>query len=157
MSLYLGRKESLLRGVRELDAQLAELGDMGPKVLRAATRAAMKPVYDAAHAAIPVGTKPHRLTKTYGRRLVAPGFAKRSLRLKSGVSKDKSSAWATVGVADPAFYVVQFTEYGFKSVPPKPWLSPTFKANRNVTVGALNKELAKAIKKAIRKKQGAVR
>ncbi len=123
------------------------------KVLRKVVRAAFKPTYQAALVAIPVGTVMHR---TYRGRIVAPGFAKSTLKLKTSVSKDKQMARATIGVGAEAFYVMQFVElFGQYGQPPRPWLRPVFYGHRGEQQALLASGLKKEILRIAAKTGGA--
>jgi len=152
-SAYRQGSGGLLKGVKELDAQLAELGSrLGGNALRTAVRDAVKPVFRRAQETIPVGTRAHRLTATYGKRLVAPGFGKRSLRIKTGFAQGGKGAFATVGVRDEAFYVVAGFEYGYRGIPRNPWLRHAFNATQKEQLAIFSASLKKRIRDAIRKR-----
>lgn len=140
-----------LVGVKELERQLDALGaKVKGKALRAAVRAAVKPALNQAKINIPVGDVAHR---TYKGRLVAPGFAKRSLRIVARLSKTGEQASAAVGVRKEAFYVVQFhEEYGTARMPAKPWLRPAFESTLDQQKAALADSLRKSILKAAKTK-----
>lgn len=126
-----------LEGAAALDRQLAALADPKAtgKVLRSGVGSAMRTVVKKkAEALIPEGDEPHR---TYKGRLVAPGFAKRSLRVKTYVSKDGQKAGAVLGVKKEAFYAVQFIELGTAYVPAKPWLVPAFESTQREALAKL--------------------
>lgn len=132
-----------LYGAAELSKKLAELGaGVQGKYLRQVVREAIKPALRQAEATIPVGDKPHR---TYKTKLVPPGYAKMSLRLKTWVSRDKAAATAMIGVLPDAFYVLQFIELGTSKFPAAPWLTPAFEA----TVSPMTSGVAGALRKRI--------
>jgi HK97 gp10 family phage protein len=134
-----------LEGVAELMRQLEALGKLEDgKALRSAVRAGMKPAQERAKALIPQGVDAHR---TYKGRLVAPGFAKRSIRSVTKLSKDKQKASAALGVRSEAFYAVQFVELGTSKMSAQPWLRPAFDS----TLGAQQAALAASLKKSIEK------
>lgn len=142
-----------LIGVAQLDKQLAGLSTAASgRALRAAVRAAGAVVRKEARGRIPVGDDPHR---TYKKRLVAPGFAKRNLQIKVSLSKNKQRATAKVGVRSEAFYAVQFVELGVASrgIPARPWLVPAFNATKGAQQQALAEKLRAAILKEVRKTQ----
>lgn len=112
------------------------------RAIRNAVRAAMKPVEQEAKATVPKGDVPH---KTYKGRLVAPGFASRSVRRLSFVSKDKSKFSGVVGVRAEAFYAVQFWEWGSYGIKRKPWLSNAMDRRRKEAGELLRRELKKKI------------
>lgn len=135
-----------LEGVAELTRQLEALGKLDDgKVLRNAARAAMKPAQERAKALIPEGVDAHR---TYKGRLVAPGFAKRSIRTKVSLSKDKQKATAKLGVLSEAFYAVQFVELGTSQQSAQPWLRPAFESTQAQQIDAIAVSLQKSIDKA---------
>jgi HK97 gp10 family phage protein len=137
-----------LEGVAELSKQLDALGRLEDgKAIRAAVRAGMTPALRAAKQNIPTGTKEHR---TYKGRLVAPGFAKRSIVLITSLSKDKQKATAIIGVKAEAFYAIQFVEMGTSKMAAQPWLRPAFYDTRQEQEEALAAALRKAILKAVK-------
>lgn len=137
---------SRLEGVAQLTRQLTALGKLEDgKALRDSARAGMKATFDRAKQNIPVGDIEHR---TYRGRLVAPGFAKRSLKLVVRLSKDKQKATAIVGVAAEAFYIVQFTELGTSQESAQPWLRPAFYGTLEQQKAGIASGLRKAIEKA---------
>jgi HK97 gp10 family phage protein len=140
-----------LLGSAELKRKFDELGKLGQaKVLRQSMRAAMKPVLTEAIARAPVGTVPHR---TFKGRLVAPGFAQRSIKLVVARSKRTGNYRAVIGVAREAFYAVQFPEFGNLSqgLPPKPWLSVAMRNNSDRVVELYADDMRKRILKIARK------
>lgn len=139
-----------LIGVAELTKQLDALGKLEDgKALRAAAKAGMMPTYKAAQQNIPVGTVAHR---TYKGRLVAPGFAKRSLRLVTYLSPDKQKATAVVGVTGEAFYAISFVEIGTSKMAAQPWLRPSFYYTREEQESAVAGSLKRTIEKIARTK-----
>lgn len=139
---------SELEGVAELTAKLSQLGKkVQGKALRIAVREAMKPALKRAEALIPVGKVAH---KTYRGRLVAPGFAKRNIRIRTRLSRDKEKATAILGVNREAFYAVQFVELGTSKMAAQPWLRPAFESTRSQQQSALAAALKKQIDKAAR-------
>lgn len=98
-----------VEGLDRLDKKLIQMGlQIGGKPLQLSTRAAMKNgVFKAIQKAAPRSNRPH---KTYKGRLVAPGFAARSLMLRS--SGKRFAAGATMFIKPEAFYAVKFVESG---------------------------------------------
>ncbi len=140
---------SQLEGVAELTRKLNELGaKTAGKELRGAVRAAAKIAYDKAKAAIPVGDEPH---KTYKGRLVAPGFAQRSLRLLARINRRKGSAEALIGVRREAFYALSFVELGTSRMGARPWLRPAFESSQDSMLRSLASELKKRIERIARR------
>lgn len=137
-----------LAGVAELMRKLGDLGALDDgKVIRNATRAAGRVVADRARALIPKGTIEHR---TYKGRLVAPGFASRSIRYIASLSKDKQKATVVVGVRSEAFYAVQFVELGTSKMERQPWLRPAFQSTTEQQQTAIADYLRKWIEKRAR-------
>lgn len=140
----LGTKE-LLRKFNELQNE-AKL-----KVLRAAARKAGNIVAKEAKSRIPVGSIPHR---TYRKVLVSPGFAKRSIVVRTYINKRTGRVGAVVGVRAQAFYAVQFVELerGKSSARGKPWLVPAFNATSDQQENAFKVEMLRVIQRVSRKK-----
>lgn len=139
-----------LIGVAELTRKLEALKKLDDgKALRSAVRAGIKPAVDRAKATVPIGTVVHR---TYKGRLVAPGFARRSMRVITRMSKDKQKATAVLGVRAEAFYVLQFLERGTSKIAKRPWLVPAFEGTLTQQESALAQSLRKSIDKAARSK-----
>lgn len=139
-----------LQGGRELAKKLDELGKQAQgKALRAAVRAAMQPALKAARESIPVGEIEH---KTYKGRLVAPGFAKRSLKVVARLDRTGQKAAAVLGVKNEAFYAVNFLELGTAKMPARPWLRPAFERTIDAQIDAFAKAARKQIEKLARQK-----
>lgn len=145
-------------GMRELQLKLAKLGPAaGGKALRNSAASAMLPALRAAKSRAPVGTEPH---KTYKGETVFPGHTSRSVRRRSVLSRDKTTAWAQVGVKSDAFYSLQFIERGWRAGPegsqnrtrqaPRPWLEPAFDSTQQQILRRLKERLKKQIDKAAR-------
>lgn len=155
-----------LRGFRELSAALQQLAPAtGGSVLRAAARRAMKPVLDTAVNTMPEASPPYPQEgrkavqpyprKTHKGRLVAPGFARRNMRIATSLSRDKTRVLAMVGPRGEAFYVTQFIEVGTSRHRRQPFLEPALRNNRQVVIDLLRLELRKAMErkvKALRRK-----
>lgn len=139
-----------LEGVAELTRKLRELGD--PKeqaaALRAAVRTPMAAVKKAAEQNItrlsPGKTALHR---TYKGRLVSFGFARRSIRMITKMSRDKQKATALLGVRNEAFYALQFFELGTAHIPRQPWLVPAFAASKDASLRKIGEVLKARIDK----------
>lgn len=140
----IGTKE-LLRKFNELQAE-AKL-----KVLRAAARKGGNIIAKEAKARIPVGSEPHR---TYRKVLVAAGFAKRSIVVRTYINKRNGRVGAVVGVRAQAFYAVQFVELerGKSSARGKPWLVPAFNATLQQQQDGYKVEMLRVIQRVSRKK-----
>jgi len=139
-------------GLAELEKKLKELAD--PKkqaaVLRAAVREPMKQVMERAKANITaVGISPgeRALHKTYKGRLVSRGFALRSIRMITKMSKDKQSASAILGVRKEAYYALQFHELGTSRLRARPWLVPAFEQSKDDAVRDIGFVLRKRIER----------
>jgi hypothetical protein len=146
---------SELTGVAALVAQLRELGS--PKeqaqALRASVTTPMNRVKAVARqniAAISPGEAD--LHRTYKGRLVSAGFASRSLRVETTLSKDKQSATARLGVRREAFYAVQFFELGTAHIPRQPWLVPAFESSQSESLRLVGETLKKRILKIAAKR-----
>lgn len=141
-----------MEGVKELMAQFNALqAEAKLKVLRAAARKAGNLIAKEAKNRIPVGSIAH---KTYRGVLVAPGFAKRSIVVKTYIDKRRGTVGAVVGVRAQAFYAVQFVELerGKSSAKGRPWLVPAFEATSEAQQDAFRQEMLRVINK-IRKKK----
>lgn len=138
-----------LEGVAELTKQLDALGKLEDgKAIRRGVAAGGRVVVARAKALIPKGVDAHR---TYKGRLVAPGFASRSIRSVTTLSKDKQKATAKVGVRAEAFYAVNFVELGTSKMQKQPWLRPAFQSTIDAQQKALADSLLKTIMKATKK------
>jgi HK97 gp10 family phage protein len=139
-----------LIGVRELSKKLDELTlKVRGQVLRRAANAAVKPVLDAARGLIPVN-KIQELHKTYKGRLVAPGFAQRSIAAKVSLSRDGRAVFARMGVRREAFYAVNFVELGTSKMAAQPWLRPAFERTRSQALARFAEVLKAQIDKVTR-------
>lgn len=131
-----------IEGLKELSKQLEKLGkELGTKTLRNATRSAMVPTHKKILALTPVGKKAH---KTYKGRLVAPGFLKRNLKLRS--SSKKGTVKAFIAAKDEAFYGM-FLALGTKKIPAKDFFFRIFANDRP----SIENELVRQLKKRIDK------
>jgi len=101
--------DSSLIGVKELNRKLERLDRAtGIKTLRAAIFKSTGPVFRLMKATVPVGSEMHR---TYRKRLVSPGFAKRSIRRIMGkkyINQGKLSI--AIGVRKEAFYAIMLDQ-----------------------------------------------
>ena len=145
--------KSEILGIQALTKKLEELdAKTGTATLRKVGRAAVKPTVAEMKSKIPVGQVPHR---TYKGRLVAPGFASRSLTVKSKINRKTGTASTIIGVLAEAFYVVQFYDRGSldneTSKGSKGWFSDTFKNNRQAIVREYEKSLSKVINRIAKK------
>lgn len=137
--------ENYLEGVAELEKKLKALGQVASvPILRAAVRAGIKPVKARAEELIPVGSEAHR---TYKGRLVAPGFAKRSLRTVTRASPDGRKVSAAVGVRKEAFYAALFVELGTARTRAQPFLRPALEQTKSEQERAFAEKLKERIDK----------
>lgn len=130
--------------------QLEGLARVPPEELLKAAEEAALPVLQKARELIPVGVDQHR---TYKGRTVAPGFAKRSIRVVARLNKDKTGASASVGVAAEAFYAVQFVELGTAKMPAQPWLRPAYQSTRQAQLSALARRMKVFIERPNRRRK----
>lgn len=138
-----------LEGAKELEAKLRALGAaVAVPIMRRAVRRAIKPALEKAENTIPVGSETHR---TYRGRLVAPGFAKRSLRVVTRVSGDKTKISAALGVRKEAFYAVLFQELGTSKMAAHPWLRPALETTQSAQESILAEEIRAGIAKVASK------
>lgn len=139
-----------IEGVRELSRKLDNLSKkVRGSTLRKAANAAVKPVLEEARNRIPVN-KIEELHKTYKGRLVAPGFAKRSVAAKVSLSRDGRAVFARMGVRREAFYAVNFVELGTSKMPAQPWLRPAFEAKHREATQRFAEVLRTQIEKVAR-------
>lgn len=130
-------------GLKELSDKLGELDrQLAAKTLRQSVRNATTPAVRAMKLAVPTGEVAHR---TYRKRLVAPGFLKRSVRVISFIRNGK--AVALIGVRREAFYGVQFVDKGTKFMQAKPWFKSVFENARD----EIEKRLADQLRAKIAK------
>lgn len=131
-----GRVKVKFAGFDDLAAKINALKDPDEvgKVLRKAVRQGMGEVKKRAESLIPQGVDAHR---TYKGRLVAPGFARRSIRLITKVDKSKQKVSAILGVRAEAFYALNFIELGTSKMPAQPWLRPAFAASADPAISQI--------------------
>jgi len=115
------------------------------KALRSAALLSTTPAIKAMKLAIPVGKDTHR---TYKGRLVAPGFAKRSIKRVAKIEKGKLVV--RIGVKAEAFYAVQFVERGTRHMSARPWLQRTFESNQKNMERRFRDQLKRKIEKIAR-------
>ena len=131
-----------IEGLNKLSAQLKKLGtELGTKTLRNATRSAMAPTHKKIKALTPVGSRTHR---TYKGRLVAPGFLKRNIKLRSRGKNGYASA--SISASNEAFYG-QFLVFGTKKIPASDFFIRIFANDRARIEAKLATELKKRIDK----------
>lgn len=149
--------EYAVQGTRELYEKLRLLAS--PKeqaaTLRASVREPMKQVLKLAEANLAKISPGKRLLhRTYKGRLVSAGFAARNMRLIVVMSKDKTAAWALLGVRKEAFYVLQFFELGTAFIAKIPWLLPAFFASRDRSVQGVAAVMKERIDRIAKKRSG---
>ena len=115
---------SRVKGLDQLSKELRKLGpDIGKKVLRSATSAALTPTFKKIKASAPVGGTPHR---TFKGRLVGGGFLSRSLKRSSRFLPRPGKAIAKIKILPAAFYGA-FYDVGVPGKFPKTaWFTGTF-------------------------------
>lgn len=128
-------KGSGFEGFESLGLKLKTLTDpkqIGP-TLKSAVRSGMAEPLKKARQLIPVGVDAHQTIKG---RTVAPGFARRSIRVISKIDRKSGGqrAYALLGVRKEAFYAVQFVELGTSKMPAQPWLRPAFAASKDPAI-----------------------
>lgn len=147
--------DSDLEGYAELERKLAQLASPreGAAALKESVRKPMQDVMKNARwyiARISPGEADYH--KTYKGRIVGAGFAARSMRVVTKMSRDKSSATAMLGVRKEAFYAVQFFELGTAYIEAKPWLVPAFENKRSDAVRGVGDTLRARIEKIAKSK-----
>lgn len=141
---------STLEGVAELTRQLNELSVLEEgRALRRAVRAGMKPALIRAQSIAPVGTEPHRLRNGL---LVAPGYAKSTLRIVTSLNAAKNIASAIMSTGKLAFYEAVFKELGTWKMAATPWLRRSLLESRNDCEEAFRASIAASVEKAAKTK-----
>lgn len=151
----------VLDGYKELSRKLSALGEkVGGKVLRGSMMRATTKVVREMKSKAPVGTVSHR---TYKGRLVAPGFASRSIKRVTRVKTGYSSL--RIGVRREAFYAIQFMDQRSGRTPYKiskrgkrqvrpysisatPWFSSVFERHQSNMTKDVGKYMGNLIEKA---------
>lgn len=137
--------DSQLKGFDDLSKKLSSLGkNTGGKFLRSSLMSSSLDVVKDARANVPKGRFGH---KTHKGRYVAPGFASRNIARRSSISKDKRTAFVSVGVKSEAYYAVQFLELGTKHIAKQPWLTKSLKRKRSSVITKLSTLLRRKIEK----------
>lgn len=137
-----------VEGMKELLAALGELqAGVQLRALRAAAQAAGRVVVKEAQGRIQVGDRAHR---THDGNLVAPGFARRSIKAVSYIDKRRGFVGVKIGVRSRAFYAVNFLELerGRSGSRGRPWLVPAFEASESKMLDAYRAALQRAVNKA---------
>lgn len=144
-----------LEGVADLHSKLKELAS--PKqqasALRESVSKPMKTVKLKALAALSkISPGKKDIHRTYRGRLVGAGFAARSLKVVVKLSKTKQAAYAMLGVAREAFYVVQFHELGTAFLAKNPWLVPSFESSQSLMLQGVGETMKARIEKIAKKR-----
>ena len=136
---------SRVKGLDQLSKELRKLGpDIGKKVLRSATSAALTPTFKKIKASAPVGSVPH---KTFKGRLVGAGFLSRSLKRSSRFLPRQGKAIAKIKILPEAFYGA-FYDVGVPGKFPKTgWFTGTFINDRRAIEKRFSDILSAKIKK----------
>lgn len=141
---------STLEGVAALTRQLNALTSLEEgRALRSAVRAGMKPALEQAKATAPVGSEPHRLANGL---LVAPGYARSTLRIVTTINKAKNIASAIMSTRKLAKYEALFIETGTRKMPAQPWLRRSLLEKRDACEEAFSASIAKSVEKAAKTK-----
>ena len=139
-----------VEGLEKLSKQLTTLGPkMGSKFLRSALMSAALPVVKSAKASVPVGNESH---KTHKGRIVAPGFAARNVAKKSTLSRDKRTAYVSIGVKREAFYAISFLELGTKHIAKRPWLTKALQKEQFNVIRRFKATLKKKIEQEAKRR-----
>lgn len=137
-----------LEGARELSAKLTKMAD--PKKAALALKSSVaKPQQKTARVAranlgriSPGKTLFHR---TYKGRIVSQGFAARNVTVRTAINKQKTAAWASLGVRKEAFYAINFFELGTATIGKQPWLVPAFESQRSPALKSMTDDLRKSV------------
>ena len=136
----------VIEGLALLTKQLNALASLEEgQALKRAVRAGIKQALLRAQQVIPVGHLAHR---TYKGLLVAPGFARDSLRIISTINPEKNIASGILGVRKEAFYVVQFIELGTRFYPGEPWIRRALEEARSDCEAEFVASIARSIERA---------
>lgn len=142
-------------GSSEAIAKFAALTDRREQrtVLKASVREPMKDVMKKALINISrfsPGAK--AMHKTYRGRLVAAGFAARSVRMITVIDKASTSARAILGVRKEAFYALQFWELGTAYLKAVPWLQPAFYSSKEDSVRKVGQVMLERIERIAKRR-----
>lgn len=146
-------------GIQELTAAFKELGDMTShewrSTMRASVAAPANRVAKQARANIaaisPGKAESHA---TYKGRIVAAGFASRSIKTNVRINPRRGYAMARIGVKREAYYALSFFEMGVPSrgIRRSPWLVPALKSQLPVVVNDVNVAMKRRIEQIARKR-----
>jgi HK97 gp10 family phage protein len=135
-----------LEGLSLLTKQLNALASLEEgQALKRAVKAGIKQALIRAQQIIPVGHAPHR---TYKGLLVAPGFARDSLRTISTINPAKNIASGILGVRKQAYYIAQFIELGTRFVPAQPWIRRALAEARSDCEAEFVASIARSVERA---------
>lgn len=143
-------------GWNKLDKKFNQLADIKTmqKVMRSAVVFALTPVVKQAKATAPQGNQAH---KTHKGRLVAPGFAARSVKrrtIKGKITNDFAIK-GMVGVSSEAWYATLystgFTRKGGKTVAGDNWLANALNQNKQLAFTRFKQKMHKHIAKVAKK------
>jgi hypothetical protein len=136
----------VIEGLALLTKQLNALASLEEgQALKRAVKAGIKQALLRAQQIVPVGTRPHR---TYKGLLVAPGFARDSLRTISTINPEKNIASGILGVRKEAFYILQFIELGTRFYPGEPWIRRALEEARSDCEAEFVASIARSIERA---------
>jgi len=137
-------KEQIV-GLRELQIKLRNMPEkVQKKVLRNAATLAVNPLVQEAKRSVPVSSRTY-LAKTYRKKLIAPGFGKRSIAKKVKLYQDGKFAKAMVGVKPEAYYLLQFVERGTSYQRKQPWLEPAYRKTRRAVLSRFQEVMRQKI------------
>lgn len=150
-----------VKGLETIKAQLAELdAELQPKVMRAATRAAFKRVLDAAKGKVPVDSGELREALALGTAKTKGGGLAVGIVVLATSTRAKQARLAAAAFGEaqsaalPPARRWHFVELGTARQPPKPFLRPAADEEAQGVVQALSEEVAKKVKRALKKKGG---
>ncbi len=137
-----------LHGFDELERKFRALpGKVQKKALRNAATLAVNPLLQAAKAAAPVSTRGY-LVKSYKGKLLAPGYASRSVRKKVKLYQGGRFAKAMIGVLPEAYYALQFVERGTSYQERKPWLEPAYRRTQGEVLSRFQQFMRKRVEES---------
>ncbi len=143
-------KRSTLEGVAALTQQLNALTVLEEgRALKGAVRAGMKPALLQAQMTAPVGSMPHRLKNGL---LVAPGYARSTLRIVTTINSAKNIASAIMSTRALAYYEAVFQEIGTWKMPAHPWLRRALLDTRDAGETAFKESIGRAVARAAAKR-----
>jgi HK97 gp10 family phage protein len=142
-----------VKGAKELRRKLLSMPEkVQKKVLRNAGTLAINPMVQEAKRSAPVSDR-DTLRRTYTGKLIAPGFAKRSIAKKVKLYQGGRFVKAMVGVKPEAYYILQFVERGTSRQAKQPWLEPAFRKTRGAVLSRFSATMKKKILESARLKR----